>query len=162
MAKAKKDLGEFEGQKIAGTTIALRNAGDGLSQAMKVDPTILHHGETVYVVYETRVIDVQHPEIKDSDEVMRKHVLKAGTATIIDGAAVKKAIAEQADRIQKHRDEQTGAQALEVGKVDTLATTPASERAKAPAAKKARAPRKPRPSRAKGAAKASHLSSVPS
>jgi hypothetical protein len=94
------DLGTFEGRKVTKTTISVRNAGDGLSQAMAVDPQLLHQSDTVYVVIECKVGPVSFDPIKDSEtECERKHVLKAGAATTIDAALVKDVIAAQTAKI---------------------------------------------------------------
>lgn len=107
------DLGMFEGRSVTKTTIAVRNAGDGLSAAMKVNPEALHQGDTVYVVLECKVGPVSFDPIKDSEtECERKHVLRAGAATLIDSEYVKDAIAKQTDAIIAARDEEAGRQQL--------------------------------------------------
>lgn len=109
------DLGDFEGMPVTGTTIKVTNAGDGLSQAMKVDPEIMHQGETRYVVLECEVAKVtfepRNKERLDGDQV-RVHVLKAGTATLIDADAVSKAIEAQRERILLMMEEEQGVQRL--------------------------------------------------
>lgn len=176
MAPKTVDLGDLDGIPVAGTTIAIRNAGDGLSKAMKVDPKILHHRETVFVVLECEVIDVQFPEIKDANEIMRKHVLRAGVATIIDRSSVIAAIDAQRDKIQAARDAETGAQSLFEGdpnadplgvaasktrKKPSGATTGASKPSKRTAKKAgARKPGRPRKAPAKKANPAG-LAAVP-
>lgn len=104
-------LGDFEGQPVVGTTVVIRNTGDGLSEAMKVEPTMLHAGDTVHVVLECTVVDVGFPP-QDRDQPggprVRRHVLKAGTATFVDGELVAEALAEQERRIEAHREAATG------------------------------------------------------
>lgn len=111
----KPDLGEIDGISVAGATIAIRSAGDGLSKAMKVDPQLIHHKQTVYVVLECECIDVQFPQIPDANEVTRKHILKAGVATLIDRKAVIAALDATRDQIQAARDAETGAATLDFG-----------------------------------------------
>lgn len=107
------DLGAFEGRTVTKATIAVRNAGDGLSAAMKVNPENLHQGDTVYVVLECKVGPVSFDPIKDSEtECERKHVLRAGAATLIDGALVRSAIEEQTARIIAARDAEAGRLAI--------------------------------------------------
>lgn len=77
-------LGTFEGLDVITSSVAIGNAGDGLSQAMSIAHTQLHHGQTVYVVLECEVVDVQHPKIKNTESLNRKHKLRAGTATLVD------------------------------------------------------------------------------
>ncbi len=82
---ARKQLNQFDGRDVVGTTIALTNAGDGLSKAVATEPIELHHGEKVYVVFETEVSKVRFDKSKDdASKLVRVHTLKAGTATIVD------------------------------------------------------------------------------
>lgn len=151
MTDTKVDLGDFEGLEVIATTIAIRNTGDGLSKAMEVDPQVLHQNDTVYVVMECKVTDVAHPTVKDAEtKVTRKHVLKAGNATIVDGKLVRVALNEIADKIQKARDEATKAQALDldynplgVGEDGSKTAGPANGAAARTGAKKAPAKRPP-------------------
>lgn len=101
-------LGDFEGRTILSTTIQITNAGDGLSQAMKVDPIILHHGEKRFVVLEVDVDKIRFDPIKDTQGVARVHVLKASTATFIDGAAVEEALDAQREKIDRARERAEG------------------------------------------------------
>lgn len=105
------DLGEFEGRKVTKTTIAVRNAGDGLSKAMKVDPILLHQGDRVYVVLECDVDKVTFDPYDDG-VCSRIQNLNAGVATIIDGAVVRDALDQQRDRIKLHDDAQRGVHEL--------------------------------------------------
>lgn len=115
------NLGEFEGRAVTKTTISVRNAGDGLSQAMKVDPQLLHQSDTVYVVMECKVGPVQFDPIKDSEtECERKHVLRAGAATIVDADLVKGAVAAMTEKIIAKREEERGLQQMDS---DTLLST---------------------------------------
>lgn len=104
-------LGTFEGRKVIKTTISVRNAGDGLSQAMEVDPQLLHQGDTVYVVMECAVGPVSFDPVKDSDsDCLRKHVLRAGAATIVDADLVKQAVEAQTEKIIASREAAAGIQ----------------------------------------------------
>lgn len=154
------DLGKNEGLEVVGTTIAVRNTGDGLSQAMKVKPQIMHHGEMIYVVIECKVIDVQHPFADDTEtKVHRKHILKAGNAVTVPGDLVRSALNEMVGRIQKARDEATNATALdldydplEVGEAGAGAGESETTAAKAEPVKKAA--KKAAPRKAPGGRKA--------
>lgn len=99
---AKPDLTPFEGLDVIGTTIAIRNAGDGLSAAMEVEPTELHHGETVHVVLECLVEKIRHDPVDKSradGPQIRVHMLKAGRATMIDADTVTAALDAQQAKI---------------------------------------------------------------
>lgn len=106
-------LGEFEGRKVTKTTISVRNAGDGLSKAMEVDPQLLHQGDTVYVVMECKVGPVEFDVVKNSDtDATRKHVLRAGAATIVDAKLVQHAVEAQTQVILEAREHELGIQQL--------------------------------------------------
>lgn len=100
-------LTQFDGRPVVRTTISVTNAGDGLSQALGIDPQEFHHGEIVYVVLECEVSKVTHvPVDKETPDVLvRQHTLRAGTGTIVDGSIVVDHIEAQAaeiDAAQRH------------------------------------------------------------
>ena len=94
-------LAPFEGKPVESATIAIRNTGDGLSKAMEVDPTELHHGQRVYVVLECEVDKVRFDPLKDEETLERVHVLKAGRATFVDADVVAEALDAQQRRIEE-------------------------------------------------------------
>lgn len=98
----------YEGRDVVDTTIQVTNAGDGLSQALQVEPHVMHHGETIYLVLECEVAKVSYPPVKDTDLLSRLHTLKAGRATIVDKDLVLDAINDQHVRIVAARDAQSG------------------------------------------------------
>lgn len=108
-------LGSFDGREVGGTSIKVTNAGDGLSEALKVDPTEFHLGDIVYVVLQTEVVRVEHKSIEDGDEtgpLERAHVLRAGAATIVDSDVVAEQLKVQAARIRKAREAAQGVQPI--------------------------------------------------
>jgi hypothetical protein len=108
----KNDLGTFDGADVRSATIAVTNAGDGLSKAMKVEPEIFHLGDRVYVVLECEVSKISHVPIDDGADLSRVHVLRAGNATIVDETLVREAIEMQVRKIVDARDDETGAMQL--------------------------------------------------
>lgn len=95
-------LTPFENHDVVGTTIKVTNAGDGLSQALKVEPIEYERGETVHVVLECQVDKITFIASKDNAEALiREHTLKAGVATIVDGSKVKKVLAEQRKKLEQ-------------------------------------------------------------
>lgn len=104
-------LTPFEGKDVHSATIAIRNAGDGLSSAMSVTPVELHQGATVHVVLECEVEKLRFDPLKDADGLIRVHMLKAGRATLIDAEAV----TELLDAQQRRIDEAEGVQQLPFG-----------------------------------------------
>ena len=98
-------LGSFESHQIAQTSIKVTNAGDGLSQALKIDPQVFHHGDIVHVVLECRVAKVTlEPLEPDREDLVRVHVLKAGSAAIAPPELVADLLAEQQERIRLARE----------------------------------------------------------
>lgn len=82
-------IDQFEDLPVVETTIAIRNAGDGLSKAMAIENRVIKKNERVYVVLECDCTDVQFPSTKDDvNQLVRKQVLTAGVATIVDKAKV--------------------------------------------------------------------------
>ena len=105
------DLAPFEDREVIRTTIAVTNAGDGLSEAMKVQPVEMHLGDRVYLVLEAVVAKVRFDPAERDDpdgDLVRVHVLRAGTATIVDRKLVGKLIDTQAERIRRAREEEAG------------------------------------------------------
>lgn len=114
-------LSDFDGRQVMKSTIAITNAGDGLSDAMKVDPQEWHHGDTAYVLLECEVAKVRHDPFDTKDlmgPLVRVHVFKAGTATIVSGDVLELAkaqLAEQAERIKLAKEQEEGVQRLSFG-----------------------------------------------
>lgn len=111
-------LGTYKGRDVIQTGVAIRNAGDGLSQALGIEPRDFAFGETVYVVLECVMDGDDYVPIKDTETLKLVTVLKAGRATIIDAAAVKKALDDQEDRITKAREKAAGVERLPLDPAD--------------------------------------------
>ncbi len=107
-ALANVDLGEFEGAPVLGTAIDIPNAGGGLHEAMKIQPTVLRKGDRIKVLLDCEVVTIGFPPVKDTQGVTRTHRLKATGATIVDGQVFEDALAAQADQIQRARDAASG------------------------------------------------------
>lgn len=104
-------LTPFEGRDVVKATIAVTNAGDGLSNAMKVEPREMHHGERAYVVLECDVADVRMVPLDKGDPLgalVRVHTLRAGAATIVDEDLVAEHVKAQKARILKAQEEAAG------------------------------------------------------
>ena len=110
--QSEKKLGKFEGQNVLTTSIAIRNAGDGLSKAMAVDPEKLTLGQRLFVIIETEVVDVHHKPVVNTNGLERVHVCRAVSATTTDEDLVRDQLDEQAERIQLAREEEEGVQRL--------------------------------------------------
>lgn len=99
-------LGTYEGFDVSGATVSIRNAGDGLSQALEVEAVKLDLHSTVHVVLECEVTKHTYEEIKDDpDALILVNVLKAGRATLIDRDTVASALDEQTRKIEEAKAE---------------------------------------------------------
>lgn len=123
MARTRKDekkkaadglIEVYEGRDVLQTTIQITNAGDGLSEALQVDPRVMHHGEKVYLVLECDVAKVSYPPIKDTDCLQRMHTLKAGRATFVEADLVMNTLNQQHVRITEALDARRGQGALDM------------------------------------------------
>jgi len=94
-------LKPYEDREVVQSTIRVVNAGDGLSQAMSVDPAEYHLGETVHVVLECEVVKVTYDEISDTDVLRRVHTLRAGTGTIVEPKLVTEVLEAQRIAIER-------------------------------------------------------------
>ncbi len=108
LASALADVSQltpFDGKPVVRTTISITNAGDGLSDALSIDPQEFHHGDRVFVVLECEVAKVAHVPVDKEvpDVLVRQHTLRAGVGTIVDESIVAEHVARQADRIDAAR-----------------------------------------------------------
>lgn len=108
-------LADFDGRPVIRTAIAVSNAGDGLSEALRIDPREFHHGEIVHVVLECTVDQVRFVPVDAKDPsgpLVRSHRLKAGTATVVDADLVSEHIERQRLRIQAAQEAAAGIQRI--------------------------------------------------
>jgi hypothetical protein len=108
-------LGKFERKPILATRLVVRRTGDGLSNAMEIEPAVYHHDEVVGVYIEGRISDIGHPNIKDTNGVARVHILLADSALVIpteEREAFKVRIKEQELAVQLKREKEAGIGAL--------------------------------------------------
>src|SRR5258706_9685039 len=111
MAKAKTEpvLEQFEGNDVSRSSVKITKAGDGLSDALKLEPIVLHRGDEVYFVLRGKVRYVAFPpEKKDSVAVMRQHVIDTEDIAIVDEASVAKLLEANRDRVQRGLDSLAG------------------------------------------------------
>jgi hypothetical protein len=83
------------------SSIKVTNAGDGLSDAMLVDPAEYHLGDSVYVVLECVVARVDYQALTGVDALRRVHTLRAGTATVVSPELVSDVLEAQRVAIEK-------------------------------------------------------------
>jgi hypothetical protein len=89
------NLHRFEGREVTAAEIRITNAGDGLSQAMKIDAVELKLGDKVYVVLEGEVSAIVLRPAKEGKSVVRVQTIRAGVATLVPEELVKDVLEEQ-------------------------------------------------------------------
>lgn len=102
-------LGSFEGLPVLGVGIEIPNAAGGLRDPLKVDPLILHGGDTAFATFEldTRKIRFDPVYDDDTDELRgwtRVHVLAVANATFIDEELVRDQLDEMAERVAERKE----------------------------------------------------------
>lgn len=76
-------LNRFEGREVVDTTVAITKAGDGLSAALEVEPTELHHKQIVQVILECEVGAVTFKSATEGEGLVRVHKLVTSRATLV-------------------------------------------------------------------------------
>lgn len=106
----------FGGQSVASVAVKVTNAGDGLSEAMRVDPVDLRFGQRVYQVIEGFVTKAEVMPVTPADpqgDVVVKYTIKAGTSTLVDEGTVIEAIDITRNRILRAQEEAAAQKQLE-------------------------------------------------
>jgi len=107
------DLHPFEGTDVVSSTIIITNAGDGLSENLKVEPIEIHRGNRGYLVLEWECTKVGFmPANKDDlgGDAIRVQTLRAGTAVFCDAELVADLIAHQKDKNLLAKEDAAGIQ----------------------------------------------------
>jgi hypothetical protein len=102
-------IDKFEGDRIARSTVKITKAGDGLSDALKIEPVVFHRGDIVYFVLKGKVRYAAFPpEKKDSDDVVRQHVIDTEDIAIVSEAEVAAMLQANRERVQTALDSMAG------------------------------------------------------
>jgi hypothetical protein len=108
------DLTPFGDRDVLQASIAVTQAGDGLSKALGVKPCEYAIGDRVFVVLQTVVSKVGYDELKESDCLRRVHTLRTELGTIVDEKLVRRVL----DAQQKAIDEAKGQGVLDIDDPD--------------------------------------------
>jgi hypothetical protein len=153
-------LEPFENKPVIRCEVKITKAGDGLSDALKVDPVELHVNERVFYVLEAEVDQVGFRRVSAGGSDMRRvHTLVVQRITAVDGADVRaylddaeqhlrRALAEISDD-QQTIDDELARQEEQAKAAEAAATNghgdpePGSVEAVVAKVKKARAKRAP-------------------
>ncbi|WP_375490255.1 hypothetical protein [uncultured Jatrophihabitans sp.] len=109
---ARPTLPDFESETVARASVKITNAGDGLSEALKVDPIALHMNDVVYYVLRGEVTQINHRTDRD-DEIVRVHTVKADQISPIDAGAAQKFLQAYAEETERKKAEIAGQLALD-------------------------------------------------
>lgn len=92
-------LPDYMGHPVHSAAVQIRNTGDGLSQALGIDPEVMELESTVHVVLECVVEKHRYDPIKDTSGYQIVNMLRAERATFIDRQHVEKYLDETEERI---------------------------------------------------------------
>lgn len=118
---AETDLGKFEGAPVVMTTVAVTKAGDGLSDALGIDPMVIKRGWRGRVVMDVVADSVTFTPVDKNQRdnpkaaLARKVTLAAETVSVLqvgESAHVDQVLADQRERVAAAREaerlEETG------------------------------------------------------
>jgi hypothetical protein len=105
-------LPAFEDAVVHKSTVRVVKTGDGLSEALDLEPQALHLGDEVCFVIRGKVSQVNHREGTDN-AIVRQHTVECTGIAPIDQGTADEMIANEADRIAKLRDEKNGHQRID-------------------------------------------------
>lgn len=106
MTTTKPKLPKFEGREVRTATVKITRAGDGLSEALSIEPEALHHKERVFFVMEGSVEQINHKPINKDDEqqgLTRIHTIEAKSIAKVDEADVRELLDAQKAKVEAAR-----------------------------------------------------------
>lgn len=96
---------EFEGDEVVASSVKITKAGDGLSDALEIDPLVFHRGEEVFFVLRGKVRHVAFPPKKKGDSrVVRQHIIDCEDVAIVPEEAVAQLLVDERDRVKRALD----------------------------------------------------------
>jgi len=104
-------LGDLDGEDFTHTTIKLVNAGDGLSDALRVEPVWLRNGDEGYCIIKFHVASITgKPWVGKAGATGLERIvtLSAQAAALADEDLVGPVIAEMQTRLRELRDAEAG------------------------------------------------------
>lgn len=93
----------FENESVDEVQVVIRNAGDGLSDALKVSKKELHLGEEVAYILRGTVTGVQFKQKDDESPVARVHVIKTMGITEVEIAMAESILATAAENLARKK-----------------------------------------------------------
>jgi len=109
-----RQLPLFERRRVDEARVRITKAGDGLSEALRVEPRALHLGDQVAYVLRGTVRQVNHRsrEIDEIEIVTRLHTVEATAITEIDADLADKLLNEAAEMLAAAQAEADGQTSL--------------------------------------------------
>lgn len=109
------DLGEFNGLPILAVKAITTRTGDGLSDALKVEPVLFNLDDECYLAFKVRKIKDQHVLVRDKTGegigVDHVQVFAAEGAAFVDTKVVRAAVAKVSEKVAAQKAAEETAQA---------------------------------------------------
>lgn len=103
---------DFEGQEVHRATVKIVGAGDGLSDALKIDPEEIHKDEDRYFVIRARCSSVSFPT-DAKGLTSRAHTMSTTEITMVEESIAKKFLQAAADNLARAKAEMEGQMQLD-------------------------------------------------
>lgn len=106
MTTTEDRLPSFEGMPVVRSAVRITRAGDGLSEALKLDPRALHRGEEVFFVLKGEVDQVNfRPVSREEDTVLsRVHTVRASEIVLVTREEVEHLLVSERSRLKRLQD----------------------------------------------------------
>ena len=98
----------FDDLEVAQCAIRITNAGDGLSEALRLNDADYHLDDTVYIVLRGTVAKIAYERIKDTDEVRQVFTVKATLGTPVDEGSARTIL----DKLRRDIEDANGVQRI--------------------------------------------------
>lgn len=112
MTKTQEPLPTFEDEQVQSVQVRITNAGDGLSEALKISPKVFHLGDEFSCVLRGTVSQINHKQ-GDDEVIVRVHTVKASAITEVDADMAKRILTAAADNLARAKAERDGQLMLE-------------------------------------------------
>lgn len=110
---ATKQLPIFEDETVQQSQIRVVGCGDGLSEALKIEPKALHLGEEIFLVLRGSVTQVNHRQKAGDEPVVRVHTIQTEAVTEIEAGLANKLLTQAALDLEKAKAEIAGQTSIE-------------------------------------------------
>lgn len=110
----KSTIKKYDGKDVTRQAMSLRKTGDGLSQALAIDPLSVHIGDEITLVVRGEVASVQYKQDqKGTSDLTEVIIVNGGTITVADDIEVIDALlAAQAEKNTLAKEKAEGIQRI--------------------------------------------------